>query len=1120
MSEKALEIYRQALSDQESRAQARRVRTLVQQARRSPNDAGVRWPFELLQNALDAGPRTGRSTVDVRFSFDSTAIRFQHDGAPFEFKELAALLSGGSSKELESDVTTGRFGTGFLVTHVLAERTRLRGLLLDVGTGHELFDVTLDRGGDEEAILTNIQQSGEAIASAVPVKEIEDTPSAVVEYRGGEDGISELGVRELRRALPYVYGTRTVLGHVELRIGPGEVERWDATGVEHRELDGAQVDTRTITLARAGHSVRVLRVCRFTTVESDSAAALVVIEQVPGGWRVCLPEPNAPRVFREYPLRNSGFVPINVVLDAKFDVEQERGGPSMGDDDKARLEHALSAAVTGVRHAVGQHWEDAHRLAMASCPSGAFHRSDTAAQAEEEWWVTSLCEFAQRLATSPIVACESEFLPAVGVNGGRFASFALPRLLLRGEGAETSIERLWPLMQAAKPFVPPCREVAPAWTEIAQGWRELGVPIKPVSVAKLSESVRAGATTFDQLQVAGDPLQWLCGFVDVVGECWESRDGVEPSALRGLLPNQHGRLCSPSELKRDRGVSATLKDVCAALECDLRTGLLLESIADATDGGAWAHLADTLHRAIPEAMTEDDAVARAVQQVQDTFPEGNSCDDLPLTVSRANVRLLHHLWSQKGAEAAEVARQLPFVVTDGVAVRWSSTAVFMAPVCSWPDSARSFASVYPPQRVLGDLYGGCETEECPDVVAPLVAWGIAHAEPIIITSPRDLTDKRLAELTTVDTDGVTLHPEGFSHVALLNDVLNRCSEREDYARALLGLVLCHVAKSDPAWKEVRLVTARRSRQEIRIPITPALWLADLKVRAWVPMLGEDDERQKVVANATTLKDLLDASWLEENDDAVRLLSDWFEFDKLELRLMSSARDDSERAELRDRLAALVETGGANPGFYAELVEEIEARQRRKRDVSRHRQLGLAVQDAVRASLEGYNLDVTLVDRGFDYEVAIKSDDAVHDAHFTFELGRFLVEVKATTTGNARLTPLQAKTAAAEQPRYVLCVVDLRGLANDELDRDWTGDRVEALAKLVPDIGAKVGETREWVEAARTNEVGIRNESALRYEVPPDTWDSGVTIDAWVKSVRRSLVEDSESTKSSEGVSGS
>src|SRR5258708_4315995 len=112
MSEQAFRTYEQALKEQHTRNEARRIRTRVSEARRNPHPAGLRWPFELLQNALDAGPRGGRASVTIRLRRDPSRVSFEHDGALFNSQELAALLSGGSSKEFESDVTTGRFGTG------------------------------------------------------------------------------------------------------------------------------------------------------------------------------------------------------------------------------------------------------------------------------------------------------------------------------------------------------------------------------------------------------------------------------------------------------------------------------------------------------------------------------------------------------------------------------------------------------------------------------------------------------------------------------------------------------------------------------------------------------------------------------------------------------------------------------------------------------------------------------------------------------------------------------------------------------------------------------------------------------------------------------------------------
>ena len=1090
MSQEAYDVYEKALKDQHSRNEARRIRTRVDQARQSPHSAGIRWPFELLQNALDAGPREGRNAVTVRLRCEPAKVVFEHDGAPFSSDELAALLSGGSSKEFESETTTGRFGTGFLVTHVLAERTRLRGLL-QLAHGCESFDLTLDRGGDEDAILANIEHSHEAIRAALPVPDAANLESAVIEYESGETNIFTLGLNELRRALPYLYGTRRTLGRVELRSGDGVAETWEASQIDQRVIDGAYMECRTITVAGQDLPTREIRVFRFAVAKDASAAALVLVEQTASGPKVKLPDSDAPRVFREYPLRSSGFLPVNFVFDGKFDPDQERGGLLMNTNDKGLLEQAFAAGIVAVQYAIAQKWQGAHWLARAACPSSGF---DTTNVEETEWWTGQLSEFACRLAATPIVECETQFLPAIAQEGP-YADFVLPRLLEASGTAETSVERLWPLVAAANQLFPPKSELAVDWTTLVEGWRSLGVTIEMVWVAELAKWVASDAKTIQELDVKGDALEWLTVFIDIVGECWRKREGVDVSALSGMMPNQNHRLCSPSDLKRDENVSGPLKDICGDLGYEVRDELLLDGFEEAARRLELHSVHDTLVEAVPRRVDEDGVVAEAVKRMGDMLTEGKRCEEVPSKARQATVRLLAHLWEKKERTAASVAQQVPLMTESHRVARWSSDRLFMAPIRSWPGSAQPFALAYPPDRVLDEIYVGSEAEGIPDVSIPLAEWRIAYIDPVTDVVV-NLQDRRLAALNPiVDTDGVVVPQVRMSQIALLQpELLNRCQEEIDKAQALLGLVLCCVAKYDPSWKKQRTVKGRRSRDEVEVSLPGALWLADLKVRAWVPVPGEDDKPQKMVANAATLKHLLDPLWLRDNDDAIRLLSEWFDFDQLELRLLGVVQDAEERQELRNSLAELIEIGGADPKVYAELAQEVEARQQRKRDVERCRNLGLAVQEAVAAALRRRNLNVELVDKGFDYEVALQNDDIVHDAGGAFEIGPYLVEVKATTTGQARLTPKQAATAAGARERYVLCVVDLRE------EQDWTADAVEPLARLVPDIGGMVGETYDWVDMARTLDVSIRNESALRYEVPPQIWELGMSISDWVKSI--------------------
>ena len=223
----------------------------------------------------------------------------------------------------------------------------------------------------------------------------------------------------------------------------------------------------------------------------------------------------------------------------------------------------------------------------------------------------------------------------------------------------------------------------------------------------------------------------------------------------------------------------------------------------------------------------------------------------------------------------------------------------------------------------------------------------------------------------------------------------------------------------------------------------------------------------MAATADTLKHLLEPRWLQDNDDAIRLLDEWFGFDQLEVRLMGLAQDEQKRQELRNSLAKLVEMGGADPEVYTALAAEVEVRRQKSRDVARFRNLGLAVQDAISSALKRHNLTVKLVDKGFDYEVAFPSDDVLNDAASVFELDPYLIEVKATTTGQARLTTTQAATASQMPARYVLCVVDLRQVSHANLEQDWTADRVEPLAKLVPRHRGQ-NQTDVWLCEGRKN----------------------------------------------------
>jgi hypothetical protein len=386
------------------------------------------------------------------------------------------------------------------------------------------------------------------------------------------------------------------------------------------------------------------------------------------------------------------------------------------------------------------------------------------------------------------------------------------------------------------------------------------------------------------------------------------------------------------------------------------------------------------------------------------------------------------------------------------------------------------------------------------VVSALVGWGIAFPDPFIKMAPADpIKDNRLRYLA-IDgeaTDGVQVLGEEFAQIALLHELLPRCQDR-DNAASLLGLALCYMAPADASWRDTRVVTGRRSGADVPVTVRGALWLADLRARAWVPVRGDEGNTSQVAPMPESLRPLLDSAWLRENKDARELLGCFFGFDALELQLLA-APDEKSRQEVRDGLARIVELAGADPETLGEMEAELRVKKKRALDVTRCRKLGLDVQAAIKLALEAQSLTVSVVDVGYDFDVSCSDLD---DMASTFAVGSYFVEVKATTQADARLTPRQAETASQRADRYVLCVVDLRGIPEERLDEAWSIEDVSALARLVPQIGTLVQDTWGLVQKARTSEVPLRNENALRYAVCPDVWEAGCSIAEWVEAAFR------------------
>ena len=204
-----------------------------------------------------------------------TRLKVSHTGKSFTAQELAALLSGGSSKEFDSEETTGRFGTGFLVTHALSTRVDIDGVLT-TQEGCESFHIELTRDGDEDSIKDNIDLANKALGEASIVSEqwIANNPTASFVYYDTNLSVAQIGLDRLEQTLPYLYGTCDKLGSVCIERS-GNVMHFEPGTITESEKEGLAVKMTEVTISESENTTELIAV-RVGRKESQSALVMVL----------------------------------------------------------------------------------------------------------------------------------------------------------------------------------------------------------------------------------------------------------------------------------------------------------------------------------------------------------------------------------------------------------------------------------------------------------------------------------------------------------------------------------------------------------------------------------------------------------------------------------------------------------------------------------------------------------------------------------------------------------------------------------------------------------------------------------------------------------------------------
>lgn len=139
---------------------ADKVIQILSDVRNERTKSRRRWIWELMQNAKDVPNIYGGVTIEI--TLKENEFIFSHNGNPFRVENITGLIqqvSSGKPSDSTNKRITGKFGTGFISTHLLSDTVTVKGIVEQNGLLPKTFQFELNRKAEKsEDLITFIAE--------------------------------------------------------------------------------------------------------------------------------------------------------------------------------------------------------------------------------------------------------------------------------------------------------------------------------------------------------------------------------------------------------------------------------------------------------------------------------------------------------------------------------------------------------------------------------------------------------------------------------------------------------------------------------------------------------------------------------------------------------------------------------------------------------------------------------------------------------------------------------------------------------------------------------------------------------------------------------------------------
>lgn len=577
--------YRDKLTQSEHKAHYQNIATKILRemsslrasVETSPNTPR-RWIWELLQNAKDV---SGSEGVNIKIATAEKNKRkyliFQHDGRPFTADNIRFLIEQISSKDRTKDVDgrrkeTGKFGTGFLTTHLLSDTVVVKGVVKEQGLKHRKFTLKLDRSGfDIDDIIKAVEVSKEQILDIDSTEpylayDASDLNTSFIYHL--EDDLSkeimQQGLTDLNVNLPYTLCFVDDINTVTI------ADEAKAFKITKKKLLNNKINIITVEITDKKKHIQVQR---FASLSKGLTSVLIPISIENANIKILPVGFDVPKIFCDFPLLGTESFPFPAVInnpgfnptdprDGIFLTDSTRINPLV-EENKLIISDAVQLYFDLLKFAITNKWDNLYLLAKIG-----YLKEPVKSNTSVKWFEENVQNpMRERLSYSKIVKTSTGSLNSMlNPDGSEYIEFP--------SGLTKEIRKeIWHLASMWFPDEIPEMSHVEFWNSSI--WNDLG-RLTLLKVADFIE-VCEDLSDLDSRLDFYDAITWLNKFYQVLEI--DPTEYLKIIDSKNIVPNQNGDFVKKRLLKKQTDkIEPVFKDILKLFGNDLRSHLVHEKI--------------------------------------------------------------------------------------------------------------------------------------------------------------------------------------------------------------------------------------------------------------------------------------------------------------------------------------------------------------------------------------------------------------------------------------------------------------------------------------------------------------------------------------------------------------